>query len=142
MVKMDFGGVKEDVITRKEFTVAQAQKILKDEVVVSLGYGIQGQAQSLNMRDNGVKVIIGQEKEGLFKKEWDKAIADGWKPGENLFPMEEAAKKGTIKMFLLTDSGTKTSMAKNQSNPQKRRRTLLQPRLQHRIQRTNRRYPT
>ena len=68
MVKMDFGGVKEDVITRKEFTVAQAQKILKDEVVVSLGYGIQGAAQSLNMRDNGVKVIIGQEKEGVFKK--------------------------------------------------------------------------
>ena len=58
MVKMDFGGVKEDVITRKEFTVEQAQKILKNEVVVSLGYGIQGQAQSLNMRDNGVKVII------------------------------------------------------------------------------------
>ena len=107
MVKMDFGGVKEDVITRKEFTVAQAQKILKDEVVVSLGYGIQGQAQSLNMRDNGVKVIIGQEKEGVFKKEWDKAVADGWKPGENLFPMEEAAKKGTIKMYLLTDAAQK-----------------------------------
>ena len=98
MVELDFGGVKENVITRKEFTVEKAQQILKDEVVVSLGYGIQGQAQSLNMRDNGVKVIIGQEKEGIFKKEWDKAVADGWKPGENLFPMEEAAKKGTIKM--------------------------------------------
>ncbi len=107
MVKMDFGGVKEDVITREEFTVKQAQKVLKDEVVVSLGYGIQGQAQSLNMRDNGVKVIIGQEKEGVFKKEWDKAIADGWKPGVNLFPLEEAAKKGTIKLFLLTDAGQK-----------------------------------
>jgi ketol-acid reductoisomerase len=66
MVKMDFGGVKEDVITREEFTLAKAQKILKDEVVVSLGYGIQGQAQSLNMRDQGIKVIIGQEKEGVF----------------------------------------------------------------------------
>ncbi len=104
---MDFGGVKEDVITRQEFTVAQAQKLLKDEVVVSLGYGIQGQAQSLNMRDNGVKVIIGQEKEGIFKKEWDKAVADGWVPGKNLFPLEEAAQKGTIKMFLLTDAGQK-----------------------------------
>jgi ketol-acid reductoisomerase len=107
MVELDFGGVKENVITRKEFTVEKAQKILKDEVVVSLGYGIQGAAQSLNMRDNGVKVIIGQEKEGIFKKEWDKAVADGWVPGENLFPLEEAAKKGTIKMFLLTDSGQK-----------------------------------
>jgi ketol-acid reductoisomerase len=107
MVKLDFGGVKEDVITRKEFTVEKAQKILKNEVVVSLGYGIQGAAQSLNMRDNGIKVIIGQESKGAFKKEWDKAIADGWKPGENLFPMEEAAKRGTIKMFLLTDAGQK-----------------------------------
>jgi ketol-acid reductoisomerase len=107
VVKLDFGGVKEDVITRKEFTIEQAQKILKDEVIVSLGYGIQGQAQSLNMRDNGVKVIIGQENTGIFKKEWDKAVADGWKPGENLFPMEEAAKRGTIKMFLLTDAGQK-----------------------------------
>jgi ketol-acid reductoisomerase len=107
MVKMDFGGVIEDVITREEFTVEKAQKILKDEVVVSLGYGIQGQAQSLNMRDNGIKVIIGQEKEGIFKKEWDKAVNDGWIPGENLFPMEEAAKRSTIKMFLLTDAGQK-----------------------------------
>jgi ketol-acid reductoisomerase len=107
MVELDFGGVKENVITRQEFTVEKAQKILKDEVVVSLGYGIQGQAQSLNMRDNGIKVIIGQESTGVFKKEWDKAIADGWIPGENLFPLEEAAKKGTIKMFLLTDSGQK-----------------------------------
>jgi ketol-acid reductoisomerase len=104
---MDFGGVKENVITRKEFTVEQARKILKSEVVVSLGYGIQGQAQSLNMRDNGVKVIIGQENTGVYKKEWDKAIADGWKPGENLFPMEEAAKRGTIKLFLLNDAGQK-----------------------------------
>jgi ketol-acid reductoisomerase len=107
MVKLDFGGVKESVITRQEFTVEKAQQILKDEIVVSLGYGIQGQAQSLNMGDNGIKVIIGQEKEGVFKKEWDKAVADGWKPGENLFPLEEAAKKGTIKMFLLTDAGQK-----------------------------------
>jgi ketol-acid reductoisomerase len=107
MVELDFGGVRENVITRKEFTVQKAQKILKDEVVVSLGYGIQGQAQSLNMRDNGIKVIIGQESTGVFKKEWNKAVADGWKPGENLFPLEEAAKRGTIKMFLLTDAGQK-----------------------------------
>jgi ketol-acid reductoisomerase len=107
MVELDFGGVKENVVTRKEFTLKQSQEILKDEVVVSLGYGIQGQAQSLNMRDNGIKVIIGQESTGVFKKEWDKAVADGWKPGENLFPLEEAAKRGTIKMFLLTDAGQK-----------------------------------
>ena len=107
MVKMDFGGVTEDVITRKEFTIQQAQKILKDEVVVSLGYGIQGKAQALNMRDNGIKVIIGQENTGVHKAYYDLAIKDGWIPGKTLFPMEEAAKKGTIKMFLLTDAGQK-----------------------------------
>lgn len=107
MVELNFGGVKENVITREEFPVEKAQDILKNEVVVSLGYGIQGRAQSLNMRDNGIKVIIGQEKEGVFKKEWDKAVADGWVPDENLFSLEEAANKGTIKMFLLTDAGQK-----------------------------------
>jgi len=107
MAKLDFGGVEEDVVTRKEFTIEQAQKILKNEVVVALGYGIQGQAQSLNLRDNGIKVIIGQENTGVFKKEYDKAIADGWVPGKTLFPMEEAAKRGTIKLFLLNDAGQK-----------------------------------
>ena len=107
MVKMDFGGVQEDVITRKEFTLAQAQKILKDEVVVSLGYGIQGRAQSLNMRDQGIKVIIGQENMGPHKAYYDLAVQDGWVPGKNLFPMEDAAQQGTIKMFLLTDAGQK-----------------------------------
>jgi len=105
MVKLDFGGVKEDVVTRKEFTVEQAQKVLKDEVIVSLGYGIQGRAQSLNMRDNGVKVIIGQEKTGVHKAYYDLAVEDGWVPGKTLFSMEEAAKQGTIKMFLFTDAG-------------------------------------
>ncbi|MGA2386131.1 MAG: ketol-acid reductoisomerase [Candidatus Bathyarchaeia archaeon] len=109
MVKMDFGGVIEDVITRKEFTVAQAQKILKDEVVVSLGYGIQGRAQSLNMRDNGIKVIIGQESVEPHKAYYDLAVQDGWIPGKNLFSMEDAAEQGTIKMFLLTDSGQKAA---------------------------------
>src|SRR4030067_2037 len=105
MVKLDFGGVKEDVITRKEFTVKQAQEVLKSEVIATLGYGIQGRAQSLNMRDNRIKVIIGQEKSGVHKAYYDLAVEDGWGRGENLFSMEEAAKRGTIKQFVLTDSG-------------------------------------
>jgi ketol-acid reductoisomerase len=105
MVKLDFGGVKENVVTRKEFTVKQAQDALKDEVVATLGYGIQGRAQSLNMRDNGIKVIIGQENTGVHKAYYDLAVEDGWVPGKTLFSMEEAAKRGTIKQFLLTDSG-------------------------------------
>ncbi|MGF3522391.1 MAG: ketol-acid reductoisomerase, partial [Candidatus Bathyarchaeia archaeon] len=107
MVKMNFGGVEEDVITREEFPIQKAQQILKNEVVVSLGYGIQGRAQALNMRDNGIKVIVGQESTGVHKPYYDLAVQDGWVPGKTLFSMEEAAKKGTIKMFLLTDAGQK-----------------------------------
>ncbi|MCX8150474.1 MAG: ketol-acid reductoisomerase [Candidatus Bathyarchaeota archaeon] len=107
MVKMNFGGVEEDVITREEFPIQKAQQILKNEVVVSLGYGIQGRAQALNMRDNGIKVIVGQESTGVHKSYYDLAVQDGWVPGKTLFSMEEAAKKGTIKMFLLTDAGQK-----------------------------------
>ena len=105
MAKLDFGGVKEDVITREEFTLKQAQKTLKGEIVATLGYGIQGRAQSLNMRDNGIKVIIGQENSGVHKAYYDLAVQDGWVPGETLFSMEEAAWRGTIKQFLLTDAG-------------------------------------
>ncbi|MGB9915346.1 MAG: ketol-acid reductoisomerase [Candidatus Bathyarchaeales archaeon] len=105
MVELDFGGVKEQVVTRQEFPVEKAREILKAEIVVSLGYGIQGRAQSLNMRDNGINVIIGQESTGVHKAYYDLAVQDGWVPGKNLFPMEEAAKRGTIKMYLLTDAG-------------------------------------
>src|SRR3990170_4271138 len=101
MVKLDFGGVKEDVVTRKEVTMKQAQEVLKNEVVATLGYGIQGRAQSLNMRDNGIKVIIGQEKTGFHQQYYELAVKDGWVPGENLFSMEEAAKRGTIKSSCL-----------------------------------------
>ncbi len=105
MVKMDFGGVTENVVTRKEFTMEKARTILKNEIVATLGYGIQGRAQSLNMRDNGIKVIVGQENTGVHAPYYESALKDGWIPGENLFSMEEAAKKGTIKQFLLTDAG-------------------------------------
>jgi ketol-acid reductoisomerase len=105
MVELDFGGVIENVITRDEFTVDKAKETLKDETIAVLGYGIQGRAQSLNMRDNGLSVIIGQEKR--FVKNWEQALEDGWVPGETLFSVEEAAKKGTIKMYLLTDAAQK-----------------------------------
>ena len=55
-------------------------------MVAVLGYGVQGPAQSLNMRDNGIKVIVGQ-KEGSAS--WDKAVADGWVPGETLFSLRK-----------------------------------------------------
>jgi len=98
MVELDFGGIKETVITRNEFPVDKARKILKDETIAILGYGIQGRAQSLNMRDNGFNVIVGQSKK--FPKNYQQALDDGWIPGETLFSLEEAAQRGTIKQYL------------------------------------------
>ncbi|MBN1342257.1 MAG: ketol-acid reductoisomerase [Phycisphaerae bacterium] len=102
MAKMSFGGVRETVITRDEFPLSKARQILKKETVAILGYGVQGPAQALNMRDNGVRIIIGQRPEE--KDYWNKAIADGWVPGKTLFPLEEAARRGTIIQFLVSDA--------------------------------------
>jgi len=102
MAKIDFGGVVEDVITREEFPLEKAREILKNETVAVLGYGVQGPGQALNMRDNGINVIIGQREGGAS---WDKAMADGFVPGKTLFPVDEAARRGTIIQFLLSDAG-------------------------------------
>ncbi|MBP8976919.1 MAG: ketol-acid reductoisomerase [Bacteroidetes bacterium] len=102
MAIIDFGGVKEEVVTRDEFPLEKAREILKNEVVAVIGYGVQGPAQSLNMKDNGINVIIGQAQED--KRYWDKAVADGWVPGKNLFPIEEAVKRGTIIQYLVSDA--------------------------------------
>jgi len=106
MAIIDFGGVKEEVITRDEFPVAKAQEVLKDEVIAVIGYGVQGPAQALNMTDNGFKVIIGQSSK--FAKDWDRAAADGWVPGETLFEIDEAARRGTIIQMLVSDAAQKT----------------------------------
>lgn len=102
MAKINFGGVIEEVVTREEFPLDKAREVLKDETVAIIGYGVQGPGQALNLRDNGIRVIIGQRKDS---KTWDKAIADGWVPGETLFEIEEAAEKGTIIQYLLSDAG-------------------------------------
>ena len=102
MAKIDFGGTMEDVVTLEEFTLEKAREILKDETIAILGYGVQGPAQALNLRDNGFSTIIGQMEGDAY---WEKAIADGFVPGETLFPIEEAAKRGTIIKELLSDAG-------------------------------------
>ncbi|MFC1821117.1 ketol-acid reductoisomerase [Thermodesulfobacteriota bacterium] len=102
MAKIDFGGVVEDVMISDEFPVEKARETLKDETVAVIGYGVQGPSQSLNMKDNGINVIIGQSK--AFQEDWDRAVADGWEPGKNLFDIEEAAKRGTIIMMLVSDA--------------------------------------
>ncbi len=105
MAIIDFGGVKEDVVTREEFPMAKARDVLKNETIAVIGYGVQGPAQSLNMRDNGFHVIVGQSKQ--FKRDWDRAVADGWEPGKTLFDMEEAAKRGTVVQMLVSDAAQK-----------------------------------
>jgi ketol-acid reductoisomerase len=102
MAQFDFGGVMEEVITSEEFSLQKARELLQDETVAVLGYGVQGPGQALNMRDNGIRVIVGQREGG---SSWDRAVADGFVPGETLFPVEEAAKKGTVIQYLLSDAG-------------------------------------
>src|SRR5512137_2690448 len=102
MAIIDFGGTREEVIMRSEFPMEKARDVLKNETVAVIGYGVQGPGQSLNMKDNGFNVIIGQSKE--FMRDWDRAVADGWKAGKDLFEIEEAAKRGTIIEMLTSDA--------------------------------------
>lgn len=102
MALLNFGGVEEEVVTRDEFPLEKARETLKDETIAVLGYGVQGPGQALNLKDNGFNVIVGQRKDS---KTWDKAVADGWVPGETLFELEEACEKGTILQYLLSDAG-------------------------------------
>jgi len=104
MAKIDFGGVMEDVVTSDEFTLQKARDILKDETVAVLGYGVQGPGQAKNLRDNGIRVIVGQ-REGTAS--WQKAVDDGFVPGKTLFPLEEAAERATVIQYLLSDAGQK-----------------------------------
>jgi ketol-acid reductoisomerase len=108
MATMNFGGTQEEVVTRQEFPLEKAQEILKDEVVAVLGYGVQGPAQALNMRDNGIRVIVGVNQGG---KSWNKALKDGWVPGETLFSLEEAARRGTVIQYLVSDAAQKLTWA-------------------------------
>ncbi|HQQ87642.1 MAG TPA: ketol-acid reductoisomerase [Smithellaceae bacterium] len=117
MAQINFGGVEEEVITSDEFPLSRAQEILKGEVVAVLGYGVQGPAQAMNMKDNGINVIIGQAVED--KSYWDKAVADGWVPGKTLFSIEEAVKRGTIIQYLVSDAAQMMLWPKVKANLKK-----------------------
>ena len=102
MTEINFGGVREEVITSEEFSLQKARDLLANETVAVLGYGVQGPGQSLNLRDNGIRVIVGQREDS---QSWDRAVADGFVPGNTLFPLEEAAGKATVIQYLLSDAG-------------------------------------
>jgi ketol-acid reductoisomerase len=102
MSQIDFGGVVENVVTREEFPLEKARQVLANETIAIIGYGVQGPAQALNLRDNGFKVIIGQRKGGAS---WQRAVEDGWREGETLFEPEQAYQRATFIVNLLSDAG-------------------------------------
>ncbi len=106
MALIDFGGIKEEVVTRKEFSMARARKALRGETIAVIGYGVQGPAQSLNMKDNGFRVIVGQSKQ--YPQDWNRARKDGWVPGKDLFSIEEACERGTIIEMLVSDAAQRS----------------------------------
>jgi ketol-acid reductoisomerase len=101
MAQLNFGGVVENVVTREEFPLEKARQVLSNETIAVVGYGVQGPGQSLNLKDNGFNVIIGQR---YPSTSWDKAVSDGWIPGLDLFEIEEACEKATIIQYLLSDA--------------------------------------
>src|SRR5437667_2032630 len=104
MRQIQVGDTKETVVERADFPPERLRAILGKETVAVLGYGVQGRGQSLNMKDNGVKVIIGLRDKG---RSWDLAQQDGWTPGQSLFSLEEATERGTVIQYLLSDAGQK-----------------------------------
>ena len=102
MARIRVGDAEETVVTRGEWPLEKALESLKDETIAVLGYGVQGPGQGLNLRDNGFRVIVGQRRNS---DSWDKAVEDGWTEGETLFGIDEAARRGTILLYLLSDAG-------------------------------------
>src|SRR5215472_7416512 len=102
MRQITVGGITETVVERSDYPPDRIREILRNETVAVLGYGVQGRGQSLNMKDNGVSVIVGMREGG---KGWELARQDGWVPGKTLLSLDEAAKKGTIIQYLLSDAG-------------------------------------
>jgi ketol-acid reductoisomerase len=104
MRTIQIGGVDEKVVERSDFPPEKIRAVLGKETVAVLGYGVQGRGQSLNMKDNGINVVVGMRSGG---PSWDLAQKDGWTPGKTLFSLEDAAARGTIVQYLLSDAGQK-----------------------------------
>ncbi|GAA5858729.1 hypothetical protein JCM1840_006534 [Sporobolomyces johnsonii] len=98
---LDFAGTKETVYERADWPLPKLQEYFKDDTLALIGYGSQGHGQGLNARDNGMNVIVGVREGG---ESWKQAQEDGWVPGKNLFPIDEAINRGTIIMNLLSDA--------------------------------------
>jgi len=71
--------------------------ILKNSTIAVIGYGSQGRAQALNLRDSGFKVILGLKKGG---RSWSLASSEGFQ----VYEIPEAVEKGDIILFLIPDT--------------------------------------
>jgi ketol-acid reductoisomerase len=104
MRQIQIGQEAETVVERADYPPEKVRAVLGSETVAVLGYGVQGRGQSLNMKDNDVRVVVGQRDK---TRSWDLAVEDGWVPGQTLLPLEEAAARGTVVQYLLSDAGQK-----------------------------------
>lgn len=107
--QINFGGTVETVYERADWPREKLLNYFKNDTFALIGYGSQGYGQGLNLRDNGLNVFIGVRKNGAS---WKAAIEDGWVPGENLFEVEDAIKKGTYVMNLLSDAAQSETWSK------------------------------
>jgi ketol-acid reductoisomerase len=98
---LDFGGTMETVYERSDYPKEKLQQIFANDTLAVIGYGPQGRGQALNLRDNGLPVIVGVRKDG---RSWKQAVEEGWTPGKDLFEIEEACDRGTVVMNLLSDA--------------------------------------
>ncbi|MDT7860358.1 MAG: ketol-acid reductoisomerase [Candidatus Calditenuis sp.] len=69
---------------------------LRGKTIAVIGYGSQGRAQALNLRDSGLRVVVGLRSEG---RSYEVAKADGFEP----VPMEVAAERGDVILMLVPD---------------------------------------
>jgi ketol-acid reductoisomerase len=90
---------------------------LKGKKIAIIGYGAQGRAQALNLRDSGFEVIVAQRKGG---KNYDKAVADGWKP----VSAKEAAEQADIIHILVQDT-LQADLYKNDIAPSMKKGKVL-----------------
>jgi len=81
----------------RAFYDADADRRRLDGKVISIiGYGSQGHAHALNLRDSGAKVVVGLRPKG---GSWERALAEGL----DVRPMADAASAADVIMMLVPD---------------------------------------
>jgi ketol-acid reductoisomerase len=96
-----FADTNEEVLKCTDYPLNKVKTYFKDTTFSIIGYGPQGRAQALNLKDNGLNVIIGLRPGNSY----DQALKDGFIPNKNLYQVEEAVSNGNIIMNLLSDAG-------------------------------------